>query len=166
MQKEHIPEIELSVIAPMYNEESGIRRNINSFLETLKKRVDTWELILVDDGSTDSSLRFATEVADKEPGLIIVHYQPNRGRGYALRQGFRVARGKYIITTESDRSMLELHTQYVYIEKYKYLTNQEGYLFHRVFTRPIRFIGMPCQSWIVIVLFENNTKGISLASER
>ena len=59
---------------------------------------------MVDDGSTDDSYAEAKMIMDKHPNCRIVRYNRNRGRGYALRQGFRIARGDYIITTESDLS--------------------------------------------------------------
>ncbi len=94
--------VDLSVIAPMYNEGRWIEKNIERLLDTLTGREDNWELILVNDGSVDNTLDLVREKAKKEPRLRVVTYPENRGRGYALRQGFRAARGKYVVTTESD----------------------------------------------------------------
>ena len=63
-----------------------------------------WEYILVDDGSTDDSLAQARALLDDHANCRLTHYPVNRGRGYALRRGFAGARGKYIISTESDLS--------------------------------------------------------------
>jgi dolichol-phosphate mannosyltransferase len=97
-------EIQVSVIAPMFNEASGIQRNVRMLLSCLKQLHLSWELILVNDGSTDDSLSLVNEVAGSEPRVKIISYQANRGRGYALRRGFQEAKGSYIITTESDLS--------------------------------------------------------------
>ena len=97
-------EIEISVIAPMFNEASCIEYNTRRLIDELKKRRDVWELILINDGSTDETLQIVSEIAKSEPGLRVITYPENRGRGYALKQGFKAARGKYVITTESDLS--------------------------------------------------------------
>ncbi len=96
--------IDISVVAPMYNESSGIARNAERLVGELKRLEVDWELILVDDGSTDNTLELVKEISRNEPRLEVITYPANRGRGYALRQGFNLARGKYIITTESDLS--------------------------------------------------------------
>ncbi|HOO76639.1 MAG TPA: glycosyltransferase family 2 protein [bacterium] len=96
--------IELSVIAPLYNEEEGIAENTRKLLRVLKECGRTWELILVNDGSTDGSLGLLKPLAVAEEHLNLITYPVNRGRGYALRQGFAAARGRFIVTTESDLS--------------------------------------------------------------
>ncbi len=95
-------DIELTVIAPMFNEGPWIERNAGRLLDTLKKRPDAWELILVDDGSTDDTRERVRELERKEPRLRVIGYPVNRGRGYALRKGFEASRGRYVVTTESD----------------------------------------------------------------
>lgn len=97
-----IGEATLSVVMPMYNEESVISKNIQNLVEGFESLHLSWEIILVNDGSTDGSLRIVREEGERLPQLRIVSYKVNRGRGYALRQGFKAARGKFIITTESD----------------------------------------------------------------
>ena len=88
----------------MYNEEAGIRENTEALLSSLRSLDVAWELIVVDDGSTDGSRKIVEEIASSEQGLRLLGYPRNRGRGYALRTGFREARGRYIVTTESDLS--------------------------------------------------------------
>ena len=92
----------LTLITPMYNEASCIWENIEKIIQTLESFDESWEYILVDDGSKDDSYAIAKEALADRPNCRIVHYTPNRGRGYALRQGFKAADGEYIITTEAD----------------------------------------------------------------
>ena len=94
----------ISLITPMYNEGAEIKQNILRILEVLDAWEEEWEYILVDDGSTDDSHAIAREILHARRNCRIVHYPVNRGRGYALRKGFDAARGRYIITTESDLS--------------------------------------------------------------
>jgi len=88
----------------MYNEAGCIKENVQQILGVLKNLGTSWEYILVDDGSVDDSYKMAQDVIEGYPQCRIVHYPVNRGRGYALRQGFALAHGKYIISTESDLS--------------------------------------------------------------
>ena len=94
----------ISLITPMFNEGAEIKNNIERILEVLDAWEEEWEYILVDDGSTDDSHAIAQEILHARCNCRIVHYPVNRGRGYALRKGFDAARGRYIITTESDLS--------------------------------------------------------------
>lgn len=94
----------VSVICPMYNEAGGIERNLRRLLDALHRLDHTWELILVNDGSTDDSAARVKALAQDEERLRLVGYPRNRGRGYALRTGFRLAQGAIVVTTESDLS--------------------------------------------------------------
>jgi len=102
MSRDQRQEPEVSLITPMFNEAEHIRGNLRSILVAMQGLDISWEYILVDDGSTDNSLAIAGEMLNAHPCCRIIHYPRNRGRGYALRQGFSQARGRYIITTESD----------------------------------------------------------------
>jgi dolichol-phosphate mannosyltransferase len=94
----------LSVICPMYNEGLAIRANVAKLVNALDQMPQAWELILVNDGSTDDSGEQVAALAAAEPRIRLFGYPRNRGRGYALRTGFRHARGRLIVTTESDLS--------------------------------------------------------------
>lgn len=95
-------ELELSVVCPMYNEGEKIAASLRKLVGKVAEFSRSWEIVLVNDGSTDNSYTEAMSVASTEPRIHLVTYQQNRGRGYALRRGFEVARGRYIVTTESD----------------------------------------------------------------
>ena len=95
---------ELTVITPMYNESAEIEENVRRIVEALESMDIEWEYLLVDDGSTDDSLSKAEGAIGGHPKCRIIHYRKNKGRGYALRQGFAHARGRYVLTTESDLS--------------------------------------------------------------
>jgi dolichol-phosphate mannosyltransferase len=94
----------LTVILPMFNEGKDIYKNLRSVLAELQKIPVSWDVIVVDDGSTDNSKSQAEKALDDIPNARIVSYGPNRGRGFALRAGFEKAKGDIVITTESDLS--------------------------------------------------------------
>ncbi|MBX3180439.1 MAG: glycosyltransferase family 2 protein [Candidatus Hydrogenedentes bacterium] len=94
----------VSVICPMYNEGGGIRDHVRRLVAALNRLPRSWELIVVNDGSTDDCGEKVAELAADEPRIRPYGYPRNRGRGYALRTGFGHARGRIIVTTESDLS--------------------------------------------------------------
>ncbi len=94
----------LSVICPMYNEAGAIRANLERLQAALDRLPRSWELIVVNDGSTDDCGEQVAAMAAGEPRIRLYGYPRNRGRGYALRTGFKHARGRIIVTTESDLS--------------------------------------------------------------
>ena len=92
------------MICPMYNEGENIAANLRKLAKKMEESGKSWEIVLVNDGSTDNSYAEAMSVAATEPRIRVITYRENRGRGYALRRGFQAARGHYIATTESDLS--------------------------------------------------------------
>jgi dolichol-phosphate mannosyltransferase len=94
----------ISIVCPFYNEMACMRSAVEGLLHSLSRLREPFELILVNDGSTDDSLEIANGLASRHPEIRIVSYATNRGRGYALRQGIQVARGALIFTTEIDSS--------------------------------------------------------------
>lgn len=94
----------ISVVCPFFNEESILEKSVLLMLENLSSLPEEWELIIVNDGSTDPSLEIARTLALRHPRLRVVTYPTNRGRGYAIRTGVAEARGRIIVTTEIDSS--------------------------------------------------------------
>lgn len=94
----------VSVISPMYNESVNIARALRAMREALERLPDPWEFILVNDGSVDDSLAVARDEVGDDPRIRIISYEKNRGRGYAIRQGFAAARGAFLVVTEADLS--------------------------------------------------------------
>jgi len=101
---QHLAPPEVSVVCPMYNEGGAIRNNLEKLLTALARLDRSWELIVVNDGSTDGCGDQVAALAAGEARLRLFGYPQNRGRGYALRLGFKHARGGTIVTTESDLS--------------------------------------------------------------
>jgi dolichol-phosphate mannosyltransferase len=94
----------VSVVCPFYNEEEILEHAITTLLGRLESLDRDWELIVVDDGSTDRSGEIASALAGSHARLRVLSYANNRGRGHALRTGIAAARGGVIVTTEIDLS--------------------------------------------------------------
>lgn len=95
----------VSVVCPFYNEEAILEGSVDLMIKNLERLEDDWELIIVNDGSTDGSGEIAAKLAKQyKDKVILCDYTFNRGRGYAIRAGARAAKGQYLITTEIDSS--------------------------------------------------------------
>jgi len=96
--------MQLSIVCPYYNEESIIGSAVEALLGQLGELDAEWELLVVNDGSTDRSGEIVAAIAERESRLRALGYTRNRGRGYALRWGIAAARGEVVVTTEIDLS--------------------------------------------------------------
>jgi len=108
--------IELSIVVPMYNEAENIKNTVSLIYTTMQAFNAPWELIFVNDGSTDDSLEIAREWELKRKNLRIISYPANHGRGRALREGFKNANGRYIVTIDFDLSYSPDHILKIYNE--------------------------------------------------
>ncbi len=106
--------IGLSIVSPMYNEEANVSRTVTMIAEAMDGMPEPWELIIVNDGSTDGTLAAARALEVDRPWLRVVSYPRNAGRGKALRTGFEAARGEIIATTDFDLSYSPDHLRRMY----------------------------------------------------
>lgn len=90
--------IVISLIIPVYNEEINIRKTIQEVKNTLGNLNKEYEIIIVNDGSTDNTLQILSQIND----IIIVSYAKNVGKGYALKQGIKKAQGSIIGFIDGD----------------------------------------------------------------
>ena len=93
---------EISVFFPFWNEEKNIENVIKNAIAVIGKIAKKWEIVMVDDGSSDNTLRLAKVLADRNPNLKVVSHQPNRGYGAALKEGFANAKYDIIVFTDGD----------------------------------------------------------------
>ncbi len=94
----------LSVIIPCYNEIENLQRGVlDEVNATLKKIEPQFEVIVVDDGSTDESLKFLRQYSQNNPNFRLL-ISPHLGKAPALNLGIKKAQGKYILLTDMDQS--------------------------------------------------------------
>lgn len=91
-----------SIVVPIYNEEESIPQLYQRLTEELEKLAITYEIIAIDDGSTDRSFALLEALADTDPRLRVVRFRRNFGQTAAFSAGFDRARGEYIITIDAD----------------------------------------------------------------
>jgi len=93
---------ELSIFFPFWNEGKNIENVISKAIPVAEAVADKWEIIMVDDGSSDNTLEVARKLEAKHLSLRLVSHQPNRGYGAALKEGFESAKYKYIVFNDGD----------------------------------------------------------------
>ncbi|HUQ44469.1 MAG TPA: glycosyltransferase family 2 protein [Candidatus Limnocylindria bacterium] len=93
----------LSYFFPAHNEAENLRGLVAEALETLPTLADTFEIVIVDDGSTDETAAIAQDLAAAHPEVRVVHHATNLGYGAALRSGFAAARYEVLGFTDGDR---------------------------------------------------------------
>ena len=94
----------LSVVIPAYNEESRIGSTLERVIGFLSAQSYSWEILVADDGSTDSTGRLVSEVAQTQPGLRLLSLN-HRGKGWAVRNGMLEAKGAYRLFCDADLSV-------------------------------------------------------------
>jgi glycosyltransferase involved in cell wall biosynthesis len=92
----------LSVFYPCYNEEANVEPLVRQSVDVLTRMVKDWEIIIVNDGSKDSTGPVADRLAAEDPRIRAVHHARNSGYGMALRSGFAAARKQYVFYTDGD----------------------------------------------------------------
>ena len=96
--------IDLSVIVPTYNEEPNIRSTTEGIVGYLRRQACAWEVLLVDDGSTDATLAIEQELAAAGPHVRAIACSPNRGKGHVVREGMLAASGMVRLFLDADYS--------------------------------------------------------------
>lgn len=97
--------IRLSVVVPVYNEENRLKSGFDHYYSYLKKQKYPWELIFVNDGSQDDTLDLLNKTVKGKINIRIISYSQNRGKGYAIVQGIKNAKGEIILFTDLDHSV-------------------------------------------------------------
>ncbi len=93
---------ELSVFFPTYNEEGNIKKVVEDAKKVLLTTADKWEIIIVNDGSNDSTEKVSNDLVKSDHRIKLVTHKINRGYGGALKTGFENAKYEWVAFTDSD----------------------------------------------------------------
>ncbi|MEJ5227670.1 glycosyltransferase family 2 protein [Thermodesulfovibrio sp.] len=94
--------MELSVVIPLYNEEENIEELHRKLSEALINLSISYEIIYVDDGSMDNTLKLLEEIQKKDSHVVVLSFRRNFGQTAAFAAGFDFARGDVVITMDGD----------------------------------------------------------------
>ena len=91
----------ISVVIPIFNELESLPELKGQLLENLQS-FEKWEIIFIDDGSSDGSTEWLTDLVSKDNNFKLIEFYRNYGKSAALNEGFKAASGDYIITMDAD----------------------------------------------------------------
>ena len=97
-------EFDISIVIPAFNEGSRISKTLVSLKEYFDQSFPNYEVIVVDDGSTDSTSSVVLGFNDKIKNLRLISYPKNQGKGYAVRMGVTNSKGNLILFADADGS--------------------------------------------------------------
>ena len=94
--------LDLTVVVMTYNEAATLERTVAELRGELERLGRPWEILIVDDGSTDGSAALADALAARDPRHRVIHHPVNRGLGGVYRTGFEESRGTYVTFFPAD----------------------------------------------------------------
>jgi dolichyl-phosphate beta-glucosyltransferase len=112
-------EPQLSLIVPCFNEERRLPASLARIEEYLEGTGYSYEVLLIDDGSADRTAEVARETAARNERFQVHRYEENRGKGFAVAYGGRLARGRWVLFSDADLStpLYELEKLIPYLER-------------------------------------------------
>lgn len=94
--------IDLSIVIPAYNEEYRLPKTLDYILNYLKDKDYSYEIIVIDDGSADKTKEIVKSYANYPDKIKLIKRNRNHGKGYAIKIGVELAKGKYILYKDAD----------------------------------------------------------------
>ncbi len=101
----------LSVVVPAYNEEERLPRTLARLHEYYEAQPYSFDVLVVSDGSKDRTAQIVEEFAKTHPHFSVLDYQPNRGKGYAVRRGMLEATGDLVLFCDADLATPQEETE-------------------------------------------------------
>ncbi|PIS14571.1 glycosyltransferase family 2 protein [Candidatus Shapirobacteria bacterium CG09_land_8_20_14_0_10_39_12] len=92
----------LSLFFPAYNEEANLANTVEKAIPILKSAAEKYELLIINDGSKDKTGEVAEKLAKKYSFVRVIHHNPNRGYGAAIKSGLYASKYDWIVFTDSD----------------------------------------------------------------
>ncbi|HWC35216.1 MAG TPA: glycosyltransferase family 2 protein [Mycobacteriales bacterium] len=141
------PERRLSIVLPAYNEEANIESAVNHSVEVASRHCTDYEVIVVDDGSSDSTAAIVEKLGASNPKVKLVRHPVNQGYGGALKSGFLAATMDLVFFTDSD-NQFDLDELAVFIDLIRSVDVVAGY---RIKRRDPLFRRLNAKAWNYLV---------------
>jgi glycosyltransferase involved in cell wall biosynthesis len=150
--------LKLSVVIPVYNE----KNTIQNVIDKVKQAPVEKEIIIVDDGSDDGTKDLLNNIIKQESGNIdikVLHHDKNKGKGQAIKKGFLLAKGDYVIIQDADleydpdeypkllEPLLKKEADVVFGSRLLKKANKGNWLF---------YIGRVTITWVANIIFRSN----------
>lgn len=142
--------IKLSVIAPMYNDEENIRELHRSITDAIRDRVESYEIILVNDGSKDRSASILNDIASSDQFVKVIHFEKNCGLTAAIWAGIRKSEGELIALIDADLQTdpRDIFRLMPFIEKVDFVNGKRADRKDAWFKKVSSRIGNSIQNWM------------------
>ena len=96
--------MKLSIIIPAYNEETRIGKTLENYTSFFNKNIKNYEIIVILNGCVDNTLEIVNKIANKNGALKILEFKEKIGKGGAIKEGFKLAKGDLIGFVDADSS--------------------------------------------------------------
>ena len=93
---------EVSIVIPVYNEQENLKPLLEGITPVMDKLGKAYEIIFIDDASTDKSLQILKDLAVKNPALRLIKFAKNSGQSAGFDVGFKLAKGEAVVTIDAD----------------------------------------------------------------
>jgi glycosyltransferase involved in cell wall biosynthesis len=98
----HVDHLDVTIILPCYNEQDHVRLELERITAAMEPSGYTYELLVIDDASTDSTLKILQDALPRFPAMRLISFRRNGGSGTARRIGTQQARGEIVVWTDAD----------------------------------------------------------------
>jgi len=153
----------ISIILPALNEEHNLKALVNEIIDYFTNKHIKYEIIIVNDGSTDKTAEIAEKLSITYKNVFVIHHPENKGYGKSLKDGFNASRHEYLFFTDADRQF-----RITSLDKFLPLMNEGntdmviGYRIDRKDTHLRKFLAW-CFNRMVRILFSLDYKDIDCA---
>ncbi len=105
----------ISIIIPALNEEASLKKTIQDTLAVLDGRFSSYEMIIINDGSSDQTASIADQISLLNRNVRVIHHGRNMGLGYSVREGYDLVTKDYTVWNPGDGGMKSLDSMFNYI---------------------------------------------------
>jgi glycosyltransferase involved in cell wall biosynthesis len=95
-------QVDVSIVVPLYNEEGNVQELYRELRSVLDRQSSTFEILFINDGSTDRTADLLKEMSSSDPHVVVVNFRRNFGQTAAMSAGFDYSRGDIVITMDGD----------------------------------------------------------------
>jgi len=140
-----------SVVVPAYNEAESLPRLIDEIEHVMRGLGESFEAVIVDDGSTDGTLEVLRAEAREHPWLRYVSFERNSGQSAAFDAGFRASRGDVIITMDADleNNPADVPMLLAHLDEYDAVCGARAGRKHSAIRRLVSFAGNRFRNWVL-----------------
>ena len=148
----------------MFNEQAYIRRAVEAARAVLEAKLPDWEIVIVDDASTDATPALADTLAREDPRVRVLHNPVNRRLGGALRAGYEAATKDLVFYTDADLPIdLRELPRAVRLLEYQEADVVAGYRFDRTSEGLVRAVYTFCYNHLIRTLFGLRVRDVNFA---